>query len=230
MPLWTSPRRSPLRSPHRTNQEEEEEEEEEEQEQEEAEEARFSVLEGGDAEMVIDRTRPGAGGETKVAEIYSDRYIPSRSSSRLEAGFTVLQETRRAERSPSSAPSGGSRRASSQSEFGSGDYGSDRGHGQRGQPTLNMLLRSELLGVNCASPKSDRGDGGLMGDFGSSSGGAGSSRSGSAAVAANAGLSGAKRRRRALALWRLVRTVRRNDLQPDRRPRTSLDSRRPWTR
>jgi cell division cycle 20-like protein 1, cofactor of APC complex len=75
-----------------------------------------------------------------AGEHYSDRFIPSRASSRIEPGFSLLEESHYSD-TRQQAPSSG--------ESGGGD-GSDNGgnNGGNGQAMLNMLLRSELLGID----------------------------------------------------------------------------------
>lgn len=72
-------------------------------------------------------------------EHYSDRFIPSRLSSRIEPGFSLLDDSQYSDMSP----------YASGSADGGGDGTSDGGASK--QPMLNRLLRSELLGIDCAS-------------------------------------------------------------------------------
>lgn len=117
------------------------------------------------------------GQENSVVETYSDRFIPSRAGSRLEAGFALLSEQQENGRlnsagtgagggdgssgggNPSSSSVNGSHSGSSHSGSGSGsgsaaaDGSSSGRDGGSSQPMLNMLLRSELLGAECVSPR-----------------------------------------------------------------------------
>ena len=94
--------------------------------------------------------------QENVVEYYSDRFIPSRAASNLEAGFALIDEQQRVGRA--SPPSGGAEAAAAAAAAAAATPGSEGGGASqnRSQPTLNMLLRSELLGVDCASPKHDR--------------------------------------------------------------------------
>jgi hypothetical protein len=94
--------------------------------------------------------------QDNVVEYYSDRFIPSRAASNLEAGFALIDEQQRVGRA--SPPSGGAEAAAAAAAAAAATPGSEGGGASqnRSQPTLNMLLRSELLGVDCASPKHDR--------------------------------------------------------------------------
>ena len=82
-------------------------------------------------------------------EVFSDRYIPSRSNSRLEDGFALLEERDRRIRK---------RITPIQISSGSSDLASDNIYTATtsAQPMLNTLLRSELLGIHCRLPKSER--------------------------------------------------------------------------
>jgi hypothetical protein len=90
---------------------------------------------------------PGRGAmnppmQENIVGSYNDRFIPSRSGSNLEAGFAFIDEQHRA--AGRSSPS----------------TGEGAGGGAANQPTLNMLLRSELLGLDCVSPKHERTENG----------------------------------------------------------------------
>lgn len=83
--------------------------------------------------------------QENVVESYGDRFIPSRTSSRLETGFALIDD----HRAGRSSPSGGTG-----SSGGTGNsWQEGDGVGREGQPMLNMLLRSELLGADRVSPK-----------------------------------------------------------------------------
>lgn len=85
--------------------------------------------------------------QENAVELYSDRFIPSRRESRLEAGFAVLDEALAQQRGRGS-PTG----------MVGGEGAADSG---ASQPLLNMLLRSELLGLDTSpSPQRGRPDGG----------------------------------------------------------------------
>jgi hypothetical protein len=79
-----------------------------------------------------------------VVEAYSDRFIPARSTSRLENGFAILSEmqSQSGRASPANASVAG-----------------QDGEAREGQPILNTLLRSELLGMEPASPNGERTEG-----------------------------------------------------------------------
>mmetsp|Transcript_50918 Transcript_50918/g.65204 ORF Transcript_50918/g.65204 Transcript_50918/m.65204 type:complete len:509 (+) Transcript_50918:96-1622(+) len=87
-------------------------------------------------------------------EIYSDRFIPSRTSSRIQPGFSLSDES---QFNDSRLPSPGS--------GGGGIDGEGNEIGKEGQPTLNMLLRSELLGIDSISSRSDREGNGRQHEF-----------------------------------------------------------------
>jgi hypothetical protein len=115
------------------------------------------------------------GQENSVVETYSDRFIPSRAGSRLESGFALLSEQQENGRlnsagtgagggdgssgggTPSTSSVNGSYSGSSSgSGSGSGSAAAEASNGRdsgSSQPMLNMLLRSELLGAECVSPR-----------------------------------------------------------------------------
>jgi len=88
--------------------------------------------------------------QENVVERYSDRFIPSRRGSNLEAGFALMSPT--GQRS-SGSPGGGGGGAAAEGAEAIGD-----GRTDSSSPMLSMLLRAELLGEQrAASPRHQGG-------------------------------------------------------------------------
>ena len=83
-----------------------------------------------------------------AVEHYSDRFIPSRSGSRIDDGFVALEEAQ------ARISMGGRPGSPDASGAGSGQAGPATADGRGSpQPTLNMLLRAELLGDTRVPPR-----------------------------------------------------------------------------
>jgi len=96
------------------------------------------------------RQRLGAENVKGAGDIYSDRFIPSRSGSQVDLGFPLMNEDPRAggiqNTSPGDDTANTDNGNTSAGQSGSGNGQSGDAH-REGQLTYSMLLKTELLGV-----------------------------------------------------------------------------------
>ena len=123
--------------------------------------------------------------------VYSDRYIPSRSGSNIEMGYTVMDRSNigegnnGGENSNNTSNNATSGAAGSSGTGGSTDSASTSEGSKEGAHTYSMLLRTELLGMESTSGR--RVARGSSGSGRGSSGGTSSSSSGSGTGDASGG-------------------------------------------
>ena len=140
--------------------------------------------------------------------VYSGRYIPSRSGSNIELGFTVMDRSTggldaNGGENRSNTSNNATGGASASSGGGSTDSASTSEGSKEGAHTYSMLLRTELLGMESTSSVTrggrgsggtGRGGGGGTSSSSSSSGGASGGSGGSSGTSSGSGSAGSSAR------------------------------------
>jgi cell division cycle 20-like protein 1 (cofactor of APC complex) len=109
----------------------------------------------------------------KTAEVYSDRFIPSRSGSQVDLGFPLMDEDPQMAGNTQNSPTQEGNSNGNQGQGGQSNASSNQGGNdsqREGHSTYSMLLRTELLGVP-HSPMGGVGSAGSPNAFATGGGG-----------------------------------------------------------
>ena len=120
--------------------------------------------------------------DSDIDILYSDRYIPSRSGSSIEMGYTIGVNgssgihSNGGENTNSNSNGNSTSASSSSTTSGSTDHSSTSEGSKEGAHTYSMLLRTELLGMDSTLGRSTPRSGSNSNGAGSKSGGGGTGR------------------------------------------------------
>ena len=128
--------------------------------------------------------------------LYSDRYIPSRSGSSIEMGYTIGVNgssgihSNGGENTNSNSNGNSTSASSSSTTSGSTDHSSTSEGSKEGAHTYSMVLRTELFGMDSTLGRSTPRSGSNSNGAGSKSGGGGTGSSGGAGGSATSSTNG----------------------------------------